>query len=49
MIYSSRPSHYLSLTCGVQDGYTLEEIDVYGLVNGHEQVVIPKVSRRHVY
>ncbi|EIW61480.1 ChaC-like protein [Trametes versicolor FP-101664 SS1] len=25
-----------------KDGYTLEEIDIYGLVDGHEQIILPK-------
>lgn len=27
-----------------QDGYTLEVLDIFGIVDGHEQVVISNVS-----
>ena len=29
-----------------QDGYTLETLDIYGIVDGHEQVNIGGVSKR---
>ena len=28
----------------MQDGYTLETIDIYGIVDGKEEVIIPNVS-----
>ena len=27
-----------------QDGYTLEEVDVFGVVDGHEKLLLPKVN-----
>ncbi|KAI0772012.1 ChaC-like protein [Trametes elegans] len=38
--YASEVRDYLDYR--EKDGYTLEEVDIHGLVNGHEQVVIPK-------
>ncbi|KAI0356477.1 ChaC-like protein [Trametes cingulata] len=38
--YESEVRDYLDYR--EKDGYTLEEVDIYGLVHGHEQVIIPK-------
>ncbi|KAI9001346.1 ChaC-like protein [Trametes punicea] len=38
--YESEVRDYLDYR--EKDGYTLEEIDIYGLVNGQETVIIPK-------
>ena len=32
--------------CIHQDGYTLEEVDLYGLENGQEKVIIPNAVVR---